>query len=61
MKQRNPNWKLPRNQVVPDKRDKLRKKQHQEELKQDGQPDWQQEWSDFGEVYDDDPTYIQLY
>tara|TARA_R100000734_G_C3310896_1_gene101678 strand:+ start:458 stop:634 length:177 start_codon:yes stop_codon:yes gene_type:complete len=58
MKQRNPNWKLPRNQVVPDKRDKLRKKQHQEELKQDGQPDWQQEWSDFGEVYDDDPTYI---
>tara|TARA_B100000925_G_C21975368_1_gene459863 strand:- start:447 stop:623 length:177 start_codon:yes stop_codon:yes gene_type:complete len=58
MKQRNPNWKLPRNQVVPDKRDKLREKQHQEELKQDGQPDWQQEWSDFGEVYDDDPTYI---
>ena len=57
MKQRNPNWKLPRNQVVPDKRDKLREKQHQEELKQDGQPDWQQEWSDFGEVYDDDPTY----
>jgi len=58
MKQRNPNWKLPRNQVVPDKRDKLREKQHQEELRQDGQPDWQQEWSDFGEVYDDDPTYI---
>ena len=58
MKQRNPNWKLPRNQVVPDKRDKLREKQHQEELQQDGQPDWQQEWSDFGEVYDDDPTYI---
>ncbi len=58
MKQRNPNWKLPRNQVVPDKRDKLREKQHQEELKQDGQPDWQQEWSDFGEVYDDDPTHI---
>tara|TARA_A100001388_G_scaffold277568_1_gene269544 strand:- start:2661 stop:2837 length:177 start_codon:yes stop_codon:yes gene_type:complete len=58
MKQRNPNWKLPRNQVVPDKRDKLREKQHQEELKQDGQPDWEQEWSDFGEVYDDDPTYI---
>tara|TARA_B000000565_G_C23604524_1_gene308612 strand:+ start:367 stop:543 length:177 start_codon:yes stop_codon:yes gene_type:complete len=58
MKQRNPNWKLPRNQVVPDKRDKLREKQHQEELEQDGQPDWQQEWSDFGEVYDDDPTYI---
>ena len=58
MKQRNPNWKLPRNQVVPDKRDKLRDKQHQEELKQDGQPDWQQEWSDFGEVYDDDPTRI---
>jgi len=27
-------------------------------LKQDGQPDWQQEWSDFGEVYDDDPTHI---
>ena len=58
MIQRNPNWKLPRNQVVPDKRNKLREKQHQEELKQDGQPDWQQEWSDFGEVYDDDPTYI---
>ena len=58
MKQRNPNWKLPRNQVVPDKRDKLREKQHQEELKQDGQPDWQQEWSDFGEVYDDDPSHI---
>ncbi len=58
MKQRNPNWKLPRNQVVPDKRDKLREKQHQEELKQDGQPDWEQEWSDFGEVYDDDPTHI---
>ena len=58
MKQRNPNWKLPRNQVVPDKRDKLHEKQHQEELKQDGQPDWEQEWSDFGEVYDDDPTHI---
>jgi hypothetical protein len=58
MKQRNPNWKLPRNQVVPDKRDKLREKQHQEELRQDGQPDWEQEWSDFGEVYDDDPTHI---
>jgi|TARA_B100002019_G_scaffold286780_1_gene297768 hypothetical protein len=24
----------------------------------DGQPDWAQEWEDFGEVYDDDPTYI---
>lgn len=24
----------------------------------DGQPTWEQEWQDFGEVYDDDPTYI---
>ena len=24
----------------------------------DGQPTWEQEWSDFGEVYDDEPTYI---
>jgi hypothetical protein len=24
----------------------------------DGQPSWEQEWEDFGEVYDDEPTYI---
>jgi hypothetical protein len=24
----------------------------------DGQPTWEQEWSDFGEVYDDEPQYI---
>ena len=24
----------------------------------DGQPSWEQEWSDFGEVYDDEPQYI---
>ena len=24
----------------------------------DGQPDWAQEWEDFGEVYDDEPDYI---
>lgn len=29
-----------------------------EQWRDDGQPDWAQEWEDFGEVYDDDPTYI---
>ena len=24
----------------------------------DGQPSWEQEWQDFGEVYDDEPAYI---
>ena len=24
----------------------------------DGQPSWEQEWEDFGEVYDDDPQSI---
>tara|TARA_R100000742_G_C4258452_1_gene76330 strand:- start:507 stop:794 length:288 start_codon:yes stop_codon:yes gene_type:complete len=24
----------------------------------DGQPTWEQEWEDFGEVYDDEPTNI---
>ena len=24
----------------------------------DGQPTWEQEWEDFGEVYDDEPNYI---
>lgn len=24
----------------------------------DGQPTWEQEWADFGEVYNDDPNYI---
>jgi len=24
----------------------------------DGQPSWEQEWQDFGEVYDDEPNYI---
>jgi len=24
----------------------------------DRQPDWEKEWSDFGEVYDDEPNYI---
>lgn len=24
----------------------------------EGQPSWEQEWQDFGEVYDDEPTYI---
>tara|TARA_R110002020_G_scaffold50186_2_gene142058 strand:- start:228 stop:605 length:378 start_codon:yes stop_codon:yes gene_type:complete len=24
----------------------------------DGQPTWEQEWQDFGEVYDDEPTHI---
>tara|TARA_R100000353_G_scaffold125477_1_gene89132 strand:- start:30 stop:155 length:126 start_codon:yes stop_codon:yes gene_type:complete len=23
----------------------------------DGQPSWEQEWADFGEVYDDDPPH----
>ena len=27
----------------------------------DGQPDWAQEWEDFGEVYDDEPNYICAY
>ena len=25
----------------------------------DGQPSWEQEWSDFGETYNDEPEYIQ--
>jgi len=24
----------------------------------DSQPSWEQEWEDFGEVYDDDPPHI---
>jgi hypothetical protein len=24
----------------------------------EGQPSWEQEWEDFGEVYDDEPAYI---
>jgi len=24
----------------------------------DGQPSWEQEWEDFGEVYDDDPMRV---
>ena len=24
----------------------------------DGQPDWEQEWEDFGEVYDDEPNTL---
>ena len=28
---------------------------HEEE---DGQPSWEQEWQDFGEVYDDDPQSL---
>ena len=24
----------------------------------EGQPDWQQEWEDFGETYDDEPNYL---
>ena len=24
----------------------------------ENQPDWQQEWEDFGEVYDDEPNHI---
>lgn len=28
------------------------------DLADDGQPDWAQEWEDFGEVYDDEPDYI---
>ena len=24
----------------------------------EGQPDWEQEWEDFGETYDDEPNYI---
>lgn len=24
----------------------------------DGQPSWEQEWQDFGEVYDDEPNYL---
>ena len=30
----------------------------EDELEDDGQPNWEQEWEDFGEVYDDEPTYI---
>jgi len=29
-----------------------------DELDNEGQPSWEQEWEDFGEVYDDEPTYI---
>ena len=29
-----------------------------EQWENDGQPDWAQEWEDFGEVYDDCPEYI---
>ena len=29
-----------------------------EEPNDDGQPSWEQEWQDFGEVYDDEPTHI---
>jgi len=25
---------------------------------EENQPTWEQEWEDFGEVYDDDPNYI---
>jgi len=28
------------------------------EEQDEGQPDWQQEWEDFGEVYDDEPNYL---
>jgi len=28
------------------------------EERDEGQPDWQQEWEDFGEVYDDEPNYL---
>jgi hypothetical protein len=27
-------------------------------VEDDGQPSWEQEWADFGEVYDDDPNTI---
>jgi len=27
-------------------------------VEDDGQPSWEQEWIDFGEVYDDDPNTI---
>lgn len=30
----------------------------EDKIKDDGQPSWEQEWEDFGEVYDDEPTYI---
>ena len=29
-----------------------------EQWQDEGQPDWAQEWEDFGEVYDDCPEYI---
>ena len=29
-----------------------------EERDDEKQPDWQQEWEDFGEVYDDEPNYL---
>lgn len=29
-----------------------------EQWQDEGQPDWAQEWEDFGEVYDDEPNYI---
>ncbi|SVA76876.1 uncharacterized protein METZ01_LOCUS129730 [marine metagenome] len=29
-----------------------------DELEDDGQPTWEQEWADFGEVYDDESTLI---
>jgi len=28
------------------------------EKEDEGQPDWEQEWEDFGEVYDDEPNYL---
>lgn len=30
----------------------------EDELEDDGQPSWEQEWEDFGEVYDDEPAHI---
>ena len=30
----------------------------EDKTEDDGQPSWEQEWEDFGEVYDDEPTHI---
>jgi len=55
VKPRNPYYQTPRSQVIPNK-----KKNNTDHLDDydEGQPTWEQEWQDFGEVYDDEPNYI---
>jgi len=81
MKSRNPFYnKIPRHQVIPDKRNEMLNNLASKEItcdddcdyndvingecycynkeQDDGQPDWHQEWEDFGEVYSDKPNNI---